>query len=135
MCLPCSFCSFKRSCCFVIVRREPAMERESTLRQSHCLKLYATPKPSPKSRFPVRYRVTRASGFYPVVRKAGINIPCRRRHIVRVLGGDTECPLQVCRLSKSSESTYFLSPRRDVALLGSTRALDDFWEQRHVPPF
>ena len=28
---------------------------------------------------------------------------------VRVLGGDTACPLQVCQLSRSSESTHFLS--------------------------
>ena len=45
---------------------------------------------------------------------------------VRVLGGDTECPLQVCHLSRSSESTHFLSLRRHVALLDSTRAEDDF---------
>ena len=39
----------------------------------------------------------------------------RRHAIVRVLGGDTECPLQVCRLSRSSEGTHFLSVGRDVA--------------------
>ena len=27
---------------------------------------------------------------------------------MRVLGGDTECPLQICQLSRSSESTHFL---------------------------
>ena len=36
-------------------------------------------------------------------------------NIVRVVGGDTEGPLQVCHLSKSSESTHFLSLSRDVA--------------------
>ena len=35
----------------------------------------------------------------------------RRRYNVRVLGGDTECPLQVCELSRSSESFHFLSLR------------------------
>ena len=50
----------------------------------------------------------------------------RRRHIVRVLGGDTECLLQVCQLSRSSESTHFLSLRRDVTLFNSTRAPDGF---------
>ena len=39
---------------------------------------------------------------------------------------DTECPLQVCQLSRSSESTHFLSLRRDVALFVSTRARDSF---------
>ena len=34
---------------------------------------------------------------------------------VRVLGGDTECPLQVYQLNRSSESTHFLSLGRDVA--------------------
>ena len=29
--------------------------------------------------------------------------------VVRLLGGDTECPLQVCQLSRSSESTHFRS--------------------------
>ena len=48
----------------------------------------------------------------------------RRRHIVKVLSGDTECPLQVCQLSRSSENTHFLSHRRDVALFDSTRAPD-----------
>ena len=43
---------------------------------------------------------------------------------VRVLGGDTECLLQVCQLSRSSESTHFLSFRRDVALFDSTRSPD-----------
>ena len=46
----------------------------------------------------------------------------RRRHNVRILGGDIECPLQVCQLSRSSESTHSLSLRRDVALFDSTRA-------------
>ena len=36
---------------------------------------------------------------------------------VRVYRAETqECPLQVCQLSRSSESTYFLSFLRDVAL-------------------
>ena len=34
--------------------------------------------------------------------------------------------LQVCPLSRSSESTHFLGLRRDVALLDSTRVPDDF---------
>ena len=42
------------------------------------------------------------------------NMVCRRRHFLRVLGGDTECPLQVCQLSRSSESTHLLSLSRDV---------------------
>ena len=45
-------------------------------------------------------------------------------YYVRVLGGDTDCPLQVCQLSRSSESTHFRSLRRDVALFDSTRAPD-----------
>ena len=55
---------------------------------------------------------------------------------VRVLGGDTECPLQVCQSSRSSESARFRSLRRDVliALLDSTRAPDGFRDRRHVPP-
>ena len=52
---------------------------------------------------------------------------------VWVLGGGTECPLQVCQLSRHSLSTHFL--RRDLGLLYCTRALDDFWERRYVPPF
>ena len=43
-----------------------------------------------------------------------------------VLCVDTECPLQICQLSRSSESTHFLSLRRDVALFDSTRAPDGF---------
>ena len=39
----------------------------------------------------------------------------------KVIGGDTDCPLQVCQLSRSSESTHFLHLRRDVALFVSTR--------------
>ena len=35
----------------------------------------------------------------------------------KVISGDTECPLQVCQLSRSSESTHFIFLRRDVALL------------------
>ena len=45
---------------------------------------------------------------------------------VRLLGGDTECAVQVCQLSRSSESTHFLCLRRDVTLFDSTRAPDDF---------
>ena len=48
-------------------------------------------------------------------------------------GGDTECPLQDCQLSRSSESTHFLRLRRDVALFDSTRAPDSFCDRRHVP--
>ena len=36
--------------------------------------------------------------------------------IVRVLNGDTECPLQVCQLSRSSERLTFLA-FRDAAFL------------------
>ena len=46
--------------------------------------------------------------------------------ICKVNGGDTECPLQLCQLSRSSESTQFLCLRRDVALFDSTRAPDVF---------
>ena len=46
--------------------------------------------------------------------------------ICKVIGGDTECPLQVCQLSRSSESTRFLCLRRNVALFDSTRAPDSF---------
>ena len=46
--------------------------------------------------------------------------------ICKVIVGDTECPLQVCQLSGSSESTHFLFLRRDVALFDSTRAPDGF---------
>ena len=45
---------------------------------------------------------------------------------VRLLDGDTECPLQVCQLSRSTESTHFLSLRREVAYFDSTRAPDGF---------
>ena len=44
----------------------------------------------------------------------------------KVIGGDTECPLQVCLLSRSSESTHFLCLRRYVALFASTSAPDGF---------
>ena len=40
--------------------------------------------------------------------------------------GHRVCPLQVCHLSRSSESTHFLSLRRDVALFDITRAPDGF---------
>ena len=53
---------------------------------------------------------------------------------VRLLGGNTECPPQVCHLSRSSESTHFLCLRRDVALFDSIKALDGFRDRRHVPP-
>ena len=48
---------------------------------------------------------------------------------VRILGGDTECPLQVCQLSRSSESIHFRSLRGGVAIFNSTRlrAPDGFW--------
>ena len=48
--------------------------------------------------------------------------------ICKVIGGDTECPLQVCQLSRSSESTcsHFIFLGRDVALFDSTRAPDSF---------
>ena len=39
----------------------------------------------------------------------------------KVMGGDTECSLQVCQLSRSSESTRFLFLRRDVAILPQSR--------------
>ena len=50
----------------------------------------------------------------------------REVHRCKVIGGDTECPLQVCQLSRSSDSTHFLCLRRDVALFDSTRAPDSF---------
>ena len=37
---------------------------------------------------------------------------------------DTECPLQVCLLSRSSVGTHSLSLSRDAAIFVSTRALD-----------
>ena len=43
-------------------------------------------------------------------------------------------PLQVCQLSRSSESTHSLRLRRDVALFDSTRPPDSFRGRRHVPP-
>ena len=46
--------------------------------------------------------------------------------LYKVIGGDTECPLQVCQLSRSSESTHFIFLGRDVALSDSTRAPDSF---------
>ena len=46
--------------------------------------------------------------------------------LCKVIGGDTECPLQVCQLSRSSESTPFIFLRRDVAFFDSTRAPDSF---------
>ena len=53
---------------------------------------------------------------------------------VKLKVGDTECPLQVCQLSRSSESTHFRSLRRDVALFVSTKVRDSFRDRRHVPP-
>ena len=47
---------------------------------------------------------------------------CLSSHI----GGGIEYPLQVCQLSRSSESTHFLFLRRDVALFDFTRAQDSF---------
>ena len=55
--------------------------------------------------------------------------------MLRELGGDTESPMQVCLLSRSSESTHFLCLMRGVALLDSTRAPDDFGEPKLVPWF
>ena len=54
--------------------------------------------------------------------------------ICKITDGDTECPLRVCQLSRSSESTHFLCLRRDVVLFDSTRAPDSFGDRRHVPP-
>ena len=48
---------------------------------------------------------------------------------VEVLVGDTQCPLQVCLLSRSSVSTHCLSRRRDVAFSFPTRALDIMWQR------
>ena len=56
------------------------------------------------------------------------------RGYVRVLGGDTEFPLQVCQLTRSSESAHLYSLHRGVALFDSTRAPDGFCDPRHVPP-
>ena len=33
----------------------------------------------------------------------------KRRVVVKLIGGGTECPLQVCQLGRSSESTHFRS--------------------------
>ena len=52
--------------------------------------------------------------------------PCDDDAICKVIGGDTVCLLQVCQLSRSSESTHFICLRRDVALFDSTRAPDGF---------
>ena len=65
--------------------------------------------------------------------------PQQQRHSsrgggVRVVSSDAECPLQVCQLSRSSESTHFLRLSRDAALFGSTRAPDGFCDPRYVPP-
>ena len=54
--------------------------------------------------------------------RAPVGVP----DICKVIGGDTECLLQVCQLIRSSESTHFLFLRRDVALFDSTRAPDGF---------
>ena len=59
---------------------------------------------------------------------------CAKVAYCKVTDGDTDCPLQVCQLSRSSESTHFLFVRRDVALFDSTRAPDSFWDRRHMPP-
>ena len=60
-----------------------------------------------------------SGGSGPLARVAPFSIFAIRLHngwsMVRVLDGDTECPLQVCQMSRSSESTRFLSLRRDVA--------------------
>ena len=63
-------------------------------------------------------------GFEPTIQKKhGLSTT----PFVRLLGGDTECPLQVCQLSRSSESTRnFLYLRRDVTFFNSTRAPDGF---------
>ena len=50
--------------------------------------------------------------------------------VCKGVGWDTECPLQVCQLSRSSESTHVFDLKRDVASLDSARAPDDFWERR-----
>ena len=39
--------------------------------------------------------------------RKGTMATCRRRHNVKVFGGGTECPIQVCQLSRFSESTQF----------------------------
>ena len=62
-------------------------------------------------------------GFEPTTQKPMV-LPTTP--FVRLWGGDTDCSLQVCQLSRSSESTHFLFLRRDVALFDSTRAPDSF---------
>ena len=61
-------------------------------------------------------------------------LSCGRHHSVRVLDRDTECPPQVCQLSRSSDSTHFLNLRRDAALFDSIRAPDGFCDRTLVPP-
>ena len=51
---------------------------------------------------------------------------CLDRVRVQIGSQSTECPLQVCQLSRSSESTLFLFLRRDAAIFYSTRAPDSF---------
>ena len=72
------------------------------------------------------YRSTRGSSYHAFQTKATVGETTPTFTAVKYIGGETECPLQVCKLSRSSESTHFLFLRRDVALLDSTRAPDSF---------
>ena len=60
---------------------------------------------------PTKYGIPLCRGVTPTH-------PCKGK------GGDTECPLQVCQLSRFSESTHVFSLRRDVSLFDSTRDPD-----------
>ena len=51
---------------------------------------------------------------------------CDKRDVLSFRWGDTECPLQVCQLIRSSESTRFRFLRIDVDFVVSTRAPDSF---------
>ena len=79
-----------------------------------------------------RARVVKGMDSKPIVISRAGSSPAVDA-ICKVIGGYTECPLQVCQLSRSSESTHFLCLRRYVALFDSTRAPDGFRDRRHVP--
>ena len=109
----------------MIIRPSPSL---STLRPG-------TRLPKPSFRRTSRRLPLRSSCFLRLYRALwDCVLSCRRRHIVWGLGGDAECPLQVYQLNRSSESLISLAFRRDVALLVSTRAPDDFLDRRHVSP-
>ena len=71
----------------------------------------------------IKLKLTTDPSIFPLQTR---NIRRHSCHSCKGIGGDTECPLQVCRMSRSSESTHFLCLRTDVALFDSTRAPDGF---------